>query len=233
MINFSKIFKCNSLYTGVALALLLGTSPVSSAWAQQQSSDPCPSPQRALSQAPDDLAKIQEDIDRFTLCVERAQLLERLNSLVEKNIETIDSVLLAPSALPALPVDESTGGFPGSSSNVMPVNEADLGPSDNSSFPGEASTSSSSFPGSSDGSPAAAEEEQGPQWNIREIYGTGRALQARLISTEGKIQRVKQGDILSDESRVIEVSKTRVKIKKDKEVIDLEWINSDITAGDE
>ena len=46
--------------------------------------DPCPAP-TAASATPDDLAKVQEDIDRFTLCVERAQLLERLNESVLKN----------------------------------------------------------------------------------------------------------------------------------------------------
>jgi type IV pilus biogenesis protein PilP len=47
--------------------------------------DPCPVPQVALSETPNDLAKIQADIDRYALCVERAQLLQRLNNLALEN----------------------------------------------------------------------------------------------------------------------------------------------------
>ena len=42
--------------------------------ASGNNADPCPAPEAALNQTPDDLAKVQADIDRFTLCVQRAQL---------------------------------------------------------------------------------------------------------------------------------------------------------------
>ncbi len=47
--------------------------------------DPCPVPKVALSQTPADLARVQADIDRYALCVERAQLLQRLNDLAAEN----------------------------------------------------------------------------------------------------------------------------------------------------
>ncbi|MBU6235863.1 MAG: hypothetical protein KGQ41_08460, partial [Alphaproteobacteria bacterium] len=55
--------------------------------------DPCPAPQEAVNASPDDLAKVQEDIDRFTLCVARAQLLERLNETAKDTDVAIDSAL--------------------------------------------------------------------------------------------------------------------------------------------
>lgn len=50
-----------------------------------QINDPCPDGIQALKTTPDDLSKVQADIDRFTLCLERAQLLKRLNDLAVEN----------------------------------------------------------------------------------------------------------------------------------------------------
>lgn len=196
----------------------------------EKSSDPCPSPKGAMANTPGDMAKVQEEIDRFTLCVERAQLVERLNSLVEKNLETVDSVLIPATTLPPLPVGDGTSpgmpGLPGAQGGTMmpaptgntvsPISENDIA----NSVADRISKAQAEIPG------MMPEEPQEPEWQIREIYGIGNSLQARLLSTEGKIARVRQGDVLPDESRVIEVSKTRVKIKKDKEEIDLDWVNN-------
>ncbi len=65
----------------IVVILNIATLPDSHALA----SDPCPVPQVALSDTPADLAKIQSDIDRYALCVERAQLLQRLNDLALEN----------------------------------------------------------------------------------------------------------------------------------------------------
>ena len=51
--------------------------------------DPCPVPEAALGQTPTDLATVQADIDRYTLCLERAQLIKRLNDLATENDATL------------------------------------------------------------------------------------------------------------------------------------------------
>jgi hypothetical protein len=244
---YAKKLKPFQYYACLVAALFaLSTTAYSTAAYAQNTYDPCPSPKSALQNTPNDLAKIQEDIDRFTLCVERAQLLERLNTLVEKNIETIDSALLqSGGGLPALPIagqNSNNGGndfsgLPGSNSNdsddsifggrdsISAIDENDLGGfvegvdsvSQRMTDRAQSATSSSI--------PAANVEPEEPEWRIREIYGIGRQLQARLISSENRIERVQQGSTIGDNIRVIEVSKTSVKLKDGEDVLDLEWVN--------
>ena len=236
MVNSILRTNMRRIFTGLFLCVL-GFS-VSGANAQN-TSDPCPEPKRAMNETPNNMARVQEDINRFILCVERAQLLERLNTLVEKNVETIDSVLLQPTALPILPTTGNMSDFPGSdgsssnsssnsggqSQTMQPVNESDLAPSD---MPGSNSGASSSmgngtgdFP---DGSSEPAEEPK-ITWLIREIYGKSGSLQARLVNSDGRLARAGQGDVLPDESRIIEISKTRIRIKQDEDVVELDWVN--------
>ena len=85
--------------------------------------DPCPNLRGASANAPDDLSKVQQDIDRFTLCVQRAQLLERLNENAIRSIENTDKALglSAPNVdamaanMPPLPADALAGA------NVEPL----------------------------------------------------------------------------------------------------------------
>ncbi|GEM_PF-1682220 len=234
--TFSRRIKPLMFGCGLALFVLAPTIGVPAVQAQEtipapvKNNDPCPSPKTAMSNTPNDMARVQEDIDRFTLCVERAQLLERLNTMVEKNISTIDSVLLAPQAMPMLPVDGgmtplAPPSMPGGATGqgVSPINESDMADSFSDRLNNQ--QGALGMPGGME-----PEEPKDPEWRIREIYGTNRTLQARLVTTEGKLARIRQGDTLPDGSRVIEVSKTQVKIKKDAEEINLEWVNDAATA---
>lgn len=209
---------------GLFLCLFAFTSTFAYA---QGAVDPCPDPKAAMQNTPDSMVKIQEDIDRFALCVERAQLLDRLNSMVEKNIDTIDSVLIQPAPAPAiLPTignmggdDPSIGPEPVRSTTPSPIDEAALTQNgdDELSAMGE----------NSDVIDEAPEE---PVWLIREINGKSGLLQANLVNSSGSLARVKQGDILPDESRVIEITPVSIKVKKEQEIIDLQWVSNN---GDE
>jgi type IV pilus biogenesis protein PilP len=213
-------------YNVLALICVLSLSVTlfaQNARAQVGSGDPCPTPKEAVGDTPNSMARVQEDIDRFILCVERAQLLNRLNTLVESNTETIDSVLLQPQILPPLPVEaeqsvvQDFNNTPGVAGNApAPINEASLSDGMNSpmNFDGEGN-----MPGAMD------DVDTAPVWLIREIYGASGRLQARLVNSEGALATVKQGDILDDESRIVEISTTSIKIRKDEEIIDLEWVN--------
>lgn len=49
----------------------------------------CPDPQIESSVVPSDLAQVQEDIDRLSLCVERTKLLQELNELANEKTEQV------------------------------------------------------------------------------------------------------------------------------------------------
>ena len=74
----------------------------------QEMNDPCPNPSMALDNAPNGTVEIQGDIDRLTLCVERAQLLQRLNDIATAGMKLPSP--LTQSQLPILPLPEQMLG---------------------------------------------------------------------------------------------------------------------------
>jgi len=181
---------------------------------QKNSTDnPCPEPKRALASTPDDMAKIQEDITRFTLCVQRAQLLERLNELAESNINTIDTALnltvsapnmdgnAVPGVMPSVPM-------PQLSESVSRMLEDD-GPS----------AAVGANP------PLVSETKQPSNWRVRDIQGSGGTVSARLVSNDGVMFKVKQGDSLPDDGgRIQSLSNTLVIIERDGDTEILKWV---------
>lgn len=195
-----------------------------------QANDPCPTPE-SISNAPDDLAKVQEDIDRFTLCVQRAQLLERLNESLLKNQQSSDMAL-------------GLGGMPGvagaqraGSPGLMPLPAnalagADVAPR----APGAAAAPAKapSAPAVQAQAPAEKQAEAKPEpelpampWTIREIYGAGTGVEAKLISPEGDEVKAKSGMKLPDgKTTVVRVTPAGVTVKDDKGVKPLDWVKS-------
>ena len=160
--------------------------------------DPCPQPKTAYSETPNDLKVIQEDITRFTLCVQRAQLLERLNSLALENTSTIDSALDAS-------IENMASQFSPSITNVqapaMPI-----------------TTSLQNEP--------AYEQEltQQTTWLIHDIKGQQGALTATLVNDQGHLVNVKKGNSLPDKiSKITSLSATEVIISKDGQTTKLLW----------
>lgn len=204
----------------LTVAMLLGHSSMALA----QSSDPCPEPKRSLQETPDSMSKVQEDIDRFKLCVERAQLLDRLNTVVAKNVETIDSVILKPAPAPMLMpgmqggTDGLMGGLFGGGQDGQtappPVDEQALIQSNNDM--GQ--------------EPEIEPEPEDPVWLIREISGKSGSLMANLVNSRGALARVRQGSVLPDDSRVIEITPMTIKIKKEQEILELDWVNETNTG---
>lgn len=172
--------------------------------------DPCPDPETAVRSSPDDLAKVQEDIDRFTLCVQRAQLLERFNESVSKNVDSVDQALGygGASAVPGLPGAQQNGG---------------LAPLPPSALAG------------ADVSPVAAGAEEGDAqaapaapagWTISQIYGSGADVHAILLSPEGDEVRVATGSKLPDDGGVVSsISTTGVSVRVEGKSKALEWSN--------
>ncbi|PCI01894.1 MAG: hypothetical protein COB76_00295 [Alphaproteobacteria bacterium] len=171
--------------------------------------NPCPEPKRALGATPDDLAKIQEDITRFTLCVQRAQLLERLNELAESNIETIDSAL-------NLTVGQNDGGnaVPGIMPSIpMP--------------PLPASVSQMLTQGNSPAmdSPVIQQFMRESNWKIRNIQGKGGSITAQLVDAGGAYLKIsKGGNLPNNGGEVLSITNTSVRVNLDGKIQNLKWI---------
>ena len=185
----------------LTVIMVLGFSLSMNAQAQQFGDELCPSPDTALKQTPDDLSSIQSDIERFSLCVKRAELLQSLNSLAQKNKES----LLGMPDIQAI-TEEAIGALP------------PLAPVDNA-FTAE--DFARTLGNDNDGTEVAMEDTRTP-WLINDIYGVGTNLKARITSTEGEIANVREGDMLSDGLEVFSISRTGIVLRGDED-IRLDW----------
>lgn len=184
--------------------------------------DPCPAPKEALDSTPDDLAKVQEEIDRFTLCVQRAQLVERLNESAIKNLQANDAALglAVPATTPGMPEMMPPGmagaqraGFPALPANALAGADVSPLPPTNVSI-----------------APVEEEEEKEreiKEWTIREIFGSGSSVQAKLLSPEGDEVRARSGMKLPDgKTTVVRITPAGVTVRIGKATKVLEWSRS-------
>jgi len=171
--------------------------------------DPCPNLRGASANAPDDLSKVQLDIDRFTLCVQRAQLLERLNDSAMRSVQDTDRALglgtpgagALAAGMPPLPADALAGA------SVEPL-------------PTASGAAVATTPA------ATATPAPSRNWTIREIYGSSVDMEARLLSPDGDEFKVKKGTRLPDSSVVTSVTPGGVSIDSGKGSKSLEWTKS-------
>jgi type IV pilus biogenesis protein PilP len=170
--------------------------------------DPCPTPENAIKTSPNDLAKVQEEIDRYTLCSERAQMLERYNESASKYNETIDGALgyqTAPNnGVLGLPEAQRNGLAPLPASALTDNTAAD-DPSTNVD---------------------AAQAPKNTEWTISQVYGSSNNLQAKLKSPDGDEIKVRLGSQLPDDAgTVLSITKSNVTIGDRKNSKKLEWAN--------
>lgn len=168
------------------------------------SSDICPEPKTALTNSPDDLSKIQEEITRLNLCVQRAQLLERLNSLVLNNIKTIDSAIEANFSLsmpevsiPPITAIEIEGVTSNNSPSLFVQESADVDISDIT------------------------------VWKIKNIKGGGNNKEAVLVDSNGHTASLRVGDKLPNQRDgvVHSIGPMGVQVKIKNDVQRLQWMN--------
>lgn len=204
-----------------------GTNPTVASPTQgnNATNDPCPEPRQALGSTPDDLARIQEDITRFTLCVQRAQLLERLNELAKANIETIDSAL----NLVATPLNNQqlTSGTQGQGNSIMgDIPVPALPDSISQMLQDDASDEAMNQQVSTERPARERRRTQGSAWRIRDIQGSGGNIHARLMDDQGTILKVSQGDSLPDDGgRVSSITNSFVRVTQDDESTNLRWVD--------
>ncbi len=180
----------------VAIALCLVMVPFFSASAQIKSAtdDPCPSLEEILSRkTPDDLSLVQADIDRYTLCAKRAELLKQLNEISTENEKTLGATspqnpgMMLPGAgqaIAALPPEPQTPP-PALQPASMPMDDGN--------------------------------------WKIREIFGSSGNLQAKLAKSDGNVVQVKAGAKLPDGSHVLVITPLHVTLRSAAGETDLSW----------
>lgn len=165
--------------------------------------DPCPATQEGSPPPPDDLSSLQADIDRFTLCAERAEMLKRLNdATLDKDAGNGEEADTTPEN-PGFRLRTPTAAKQ-KQPLVPPVSEDDLKPP-----PGEAS---------------GAVVDPG-EWVIVNIFGSGQGLQVRLRKADGSVAQAKTGTVLPDGWTVQQVSTSGVALTKGGQDKLLTWMD--------
>lgn len=167
--------------------------------------DPCPAPAAAMASSPDDLAKIQADIDRYTLCMERALLLQRLNDLALENQESLMQSSGVSKDAPGMQLG-TIPNYDQQRAEVMAmVNQAEQ---------------------------VHVEEDVPPpveeDWVIMRISGPASDLVAKLGKPDGQIAQVRSGDPLPGGGNVESISTTSVSIRQDGKSEQLRWQDSSL-----
>lgn len=194
----------------------------------QMAGDPCPAPAAAVASTPDDLGKVQEEIDRFTLCVQRAQLLERLNESALKNSEAND-VALGFGSTSGAPAGGAMPGVPGMagaqrSGGLPPLPANALAGADVTPLPEPATKTETTTTTTTTAAAEPVKEEAPKAWTIREIYGSGSQVQAKLVSPDGDEVKARSGQKLPDgKTVVLRISPAGVTVRGPAGTKSLEW----------
>lgn len=177
-----------------AILVFLAFIPV---LARAQVTDPCPALIQVMSnKTPDDLSLVQADIDRYTLCAKRAELLKKLNELAIEN----DLALKASTGL------SNPGMVLGGGPPKPPAPGVALVPPDTATM-----------------TDSEVSEEDDGQWKIVEIFGSAGQLQAKLAKSDGSVARIKAGSSLPDGEKIISITPVRVTLHGDGGETELSW----------
>ena len=169
------------------------------------SKDPCPEPKASLAETPNDLKLIQEDITRFTLCLQRAQLLDRLNDLSKQNMDGIQTTL-----------DEKIASKFG---NTMPSDFLANPPFPELSSVGNETDAIQNMPIA-----AAPAPQDVSEWFISDITGKNGQLEAKLIDESGNIVYATTGQTLpNSEIKIKSITMADVKILDNDKEKTLNW----------
>lgn len=164
----------------------------------------CPEPQEALNNVPASAEKLQADIDRYALCVNRAELLMKLEEIKNKDMGMSMSGMSLPGGMAPTPLTpEQTallmGEQPGAPMNMD----------------------------ASSAAPAREEEEEEKEpvdvITVNDIRGVNGELMARVKDQDGNIATVGVGDKLTDGSEITAISATQVTVRRNGETTRLEW----------
>lgn len=170
--------------------------------------DPCPKVIDAARQTPGDLSAVQSDIERYTLCVQRAVLLQRLNEMAAQNAEDVT---------PTLTLDSIEG---------LPYSRAEIEEMINNLQAREeevANLINQETDSAQESMEAVAAEEAGSKYSISELLGTGGDMEVNLVDQDQVPYRVKVGSELPDGSTVVSISAQKVVLAKDGKQKTIGW----------
>lgn len=199
------------LMTG--LVLLLGFA----APAAHAAEDLCPDAKTARSTTPGDMAGVQSDIERLTLCVERAKLLKQLDDIAKQRADTLEK-LKNPDFGKNGGISTGLGTIPPLPVSALPP--IDSGKSDNKNLkPGEIRIHAPTGKPLDDALTSLTPGE----WKVRKIWGQGAAMHAQLTDGRGTLVNVVKGDPLPDGPVVETISVKGVSISQGGKITDLSW----------
>jgi hypothetical protein len=182
----------------------------------------CPDIPTANKNQPKDMAGVQADIERLTLCVERAQLLKQLDDVAKARADMLEklknpssstttSLSVAPGSIPPLPISALPPLGNADTKNLKPGEVRIKGPADS-----PLGTTLASL--------------VAPSWKVRKIWGQGAQMRAQLSDGHGVLVNVVKGDPLPDGGSVETVSVKGVAVSQNGKITDLGWDSVDSVA---
>lgn len=174
----------------------------------------CPTMDEIKNKAPGSLVDIQADIDRLTLCIERARLLEQLDGIGTAREKMLSDALEKANGGTALPLDQIPALGAAQLPGVPGIDIKNLKPGD-VQIDGAAADPFASV------NPEAALKQA--EWHIRKIWGAGGAMRAQLTDTDGVLLNVSMGDPLPDGSKIESLSVKGVTISRNGKMSELTW----------
>lgn len=214
----------------VLIALLLTVSPVIAHAADEL----CPDVADAKSKSPGSVAGVQEDIDRLTLCVERAKLLKQLDDLAVQRDDMLTKITdPALSLSGGIAVPSTIPGMSGTSLPALPTDKSGLSPA--GAKPGDMRITGAAGNPLANAAPAPMLTSTG-SWKVRKIWGQpgglgGAVMRAQLTDGQGTLLNVVNGDTLPGGGIVESVSIKGVAVSQNGKTKDLSWDDSQ-SAGD-
>lgn len=191
------------------------SSMYSSAHAQQNLDDLCPDPTAAANDTPNSLVKVQQDIERYTLCVQRAMLVSRLNDMSGDTGMGASNLELKDVNLP-VDIDELQALI----DETKLLNETSLvAPDASTDMPGRPN-----LPTEDDLEiPATEPVIETEIWFIDDISGTGGNMEGRLVSNYGSRMKVRPGQSFGEDMRVVSITLDGVTIEQNGDRKPLDW----------
>ena len=173
----------------------------------QRGQSPCPDPDQLASAVPSDMSTVQGDIDRLTLCVERANLIQQLDELIKKREEMLN---------PPAKEDRSSNQFDRRSDRSARLQQIRRDQMDY--IPKLDSEQLVTNQG--DQKPPL----ENPKWFVQDIKGSGDRLTAQLQDENGRMVTVSLGDQLPTGQVVSNISVIDgVAVKENGDSVNLPW----------
>lgn len=204
--GFAQAQDTEAAVTGVVEAPVATASvlakPKPAPAAEKSNWELCPEPQQALNDVPASPEKLQADIDRYTLCVSRAELLMQLNDLKNGPDSAVNAM-----ALPGVDAGAPPPLTPEQTSQLLDQ-------------PDPLSLDVAGSGGKKAAPPPAPAEDV---ITVSEVRGVSGELKARVKDQEGNVALLGVGDQLTNGAEITAITATQVTVRKGGKTTMLDW----------